>query len=171
MGDKQNVTVHVRAATAADREFIAGVVPRLRAFGPPPLRPADALDRAERETLERALDDPQPDETLLVGELDGEPAGVAYALAETDYFTREKHGHLSVIAVAESGEGKGVGRALLSAVEAWSAAQGHRFITLNVFADNHRARAVYERAGYGQDTIRYAKELAASSPPNADRAG
>jgi len=96
------VTVHVRAATAADRDFIAGVVPRLRAFGPPALRPTDALDRAERETLERALADPQPDETLLVGELDGEPAGVAYALTGTDYFTREKHGHLSIIAVAES---------------------------------------------------------------------
>lgn len=164
------LTVHVRAATAADREFMKAVVPRLRAFGPPPLRPDDELDRAERETLERALDDPQPDETLLVGELDGEPAGVAYALAETDYFTREKHGHLSVIAVAEAGEGKGVGRALLSAVEAWSAAQGHRFITLNVFAGNRRARGVYERAGYGQDTIRYVKELAAPAPPGTGEA-
>ena len=34
------------------------------------------------------------------------------------YFTHETHGHLSIIAVAESGEGKGVGQALIDAV-AW----------------------------------------------------
>lgn len=163
------MTTTVRAATAADRDFMLGVVPRLRAFGPPPLRPDDALDRAERETLERALAEPAPDAVLLVAELTGTgPAGVAYAHAATDYFTGERHGHLSILAVAEAGEGKGAGRALLAAVEAWSHAQGHRFITLNVFAGNERARAVYERAGYGQDTIRYVKELpAAPASPTA----
>jgi len=154
--------LRVRAAVQQDHDFMMEVVPRLRAFGPPPLRPDDALDRAERETLARALASPSDEATLLVAELDGTPAGVAYAHAATDYFTGEPHGHLSIIAVAEAGEGRGVGRALLAAVEAWSAARGHRFITLNVFAGNERARAVYERAGYGQDTVRYVKELRGS---------
>jgi GNAT superfamily N-acetyltransferase len=152
--------VHVRPATAADRAFLVGVVPRLRAFGPPPLRPADDMDRAEVEALERALDEPAPDAVLLVAELDGVgPAGVALANTATDYFTHERHGHLSIIIVTEQGEGRGVGRALLDAVDAWAAAQGHRFITLNVFSGNRRARAVYERAGYAEDTVRYLKEL------------
>lgn len=154
------MTVHVRAATPADRDFITGVVPRLRAFGPPPLRPADALDRAEVEALRQALDDPAPNSVLLVAELEGVgPAGVALADTAVDYFTHERHGHLSIIIVSEEGEGHGVGRALLEAVEAWSAARGHRFITLNVFAGNQRARRVYERAGYVEDTVRYVKEL------------
>jgi GNAT superfamily N-acetyltransferase len=157
--------LHVRPATAADHDFIVGVVPRLRAFGPPPLRPPEALDAAEVETLERALAEPAPDAVLLVAEVDGiGPAGVAYALTATDYFTHERHGHLSIIIVSEQGEGRGVGRALLDAVERWSAAQGHRFITLNVFSGNERARRVYERAGYGPDTLRYLKEL---RPPSA----
>ena len=151
--------VQVRKAVQSDHDFIVGVVPRLRAFGPAPLRPPDALDRAEREALERALASPADDAIMLVAELDGAPAGVAYANTATDYFTGELHGHLDVIAVAEAGEGRGVGRALLAAVEEWSAARGHRFINLNVFAGNHRARGVYERAGYWQDTIRYVKEL------------
>ena len=154
--------VTVRPALAADRDFVLGLVPRLRAFGAPPLRPAAALDDAERRALEVALDAlplPEGAATLLVAELDAAPAGVAYAEAATDYFTGERHGHLAILAVAESGEGRGVGRALLAAVEAWSAAQGHRFVTLNVFAANARARAVYERAGYAPDTVRYAKEL------------
>lgn len=105
-----------------------------------------------------------PDAGLLVAELDGAgPAGVAHAHTAADYFAGERHGHLSILAVAAAGEGKGVGRALLAAVEAWSGAQGHRFLTLNVFAGNDRARAVHECAGYGHDTLRYVKVLGDAS--------
>jgi GNAT superfamily N-acetyltransferase len=164
------MTVRVRPATKADRRFIVSVVPRLRAFGDPPLRPAAALDRAERRALERALAVPSRDTTLLVAELDDTgPAGVAYAETSIDYFTGERHGHLAILAVAASGEGQGVGRALLSAVETWATERGYRFITLNVFDGNKRARAVYERAGYWPDTIRYAKELKRRTPRAAAR--
>jgi GNAT superfamily N-acetyltransferase len=152
--------VRVRPAIAADRDFIVGVVPRLRAFGTPPLRSTDALDRAERRALDRALASPHEDATLLVAELEGEgAAGVAYAETDVDYFTGEQHGHLAIIAVAAPGEGRGVGRALIAAVERWASERGYRFLTLNVFADNARARRVYERAGYAPDTVRYFKEL------------
>lgn len=152
--------IDIRPATPADRDFVLGLVPRLRAFGPPPLRPPEALDEAEVRALSRAFESLPAGAVLLVAEHPGHGAlGVAYAETATDYFTQEKHGHLAILMVAEAGEGKGAGRALLTAVESWSARQGHRFITLNVFADNSRARAVYERAGYTQDTIRYVKEL------------
>ena len=152
--------VHVRRVEAADRRFILGIVPRLRAFGDPPLRPADALDSAERRALERALDSPKDDASLLVADLEGVgPAGVAYAETAVDYFTGERHGHLAIIAVTEAGEGRGVGRALLQSVERWASQRGYRFLTLNVFADNGRARHVYERAGFAPDTVRYFKEL------------
>jgi GNAT superfamily N-acetyltransferase len=152
--------ITVRDATAADRDFIVDLVPRLRAFGPPPLRPAKALDAAERQTLERALTDLPSDAMLFVAELDDVgPAGVAYAETWIDYFTGERHGHLGILIVAEPAEGRGVGRALLQATEAWATAQGYRFLTLNVFADNAHARAVYEQAGYVPDAIRYVKTL------------
>jgi GNAT superfamily N-acetyltransferase len=61
--------------------------------------------------------------------------------------------------VAAAAEGRGVARALLAATEAWAAARGYRFVTLNVFAANTHARRVYERAGYVEDAIRYIKEL------------
>ena len=154
------MTVTVRDATAADREFVVGLAPRLRAFGDPPLRPADAIDAAERGALERALHERADDAALLVAEI-GElgPAGVAYAETAVDYFTGERHGHLAILIVAEAAEGHGVGRALLGAVDAWAIGRGYRLLTLNVFAGNARARAVDERAGFAPDTIRYAKEL------------
>jgi GNAT superfamily N-acetyltransferase len=152
--------IEIRPATPADRNFVLGLVPRLRAFGPPPLRPPEALDEAEVRVLSRAFDALPDGAVLFVAEHPSHGAlGAAYAETATDYFTQEKHGHLAILMVAEAGEGKGAGRALLTAVESWSARQGHRFLTLNVFAGNSRARAVYERAGYAQDTIRYLKEL------------
>ncbi|HVE77231.1 MAG TPA: GNAT family N-acetyltransferase [Gemmatimonadaceae bacterium] len=157
MGDGDLV---VRPATAADRAFVLGLVPRLRAFGPPPLRPAAALDGAERRALERAFDALPAAALLLVAEhrTDG-PLGAAYAQSAVDYFTGETHGHLAILAVAERGEGRGVGRRLLAAVEGWATGRGYRLLTLGVFATNVRARELYERAGYEADIVRYAKEL------------
>ena len=152
--------IFVRPATEADRTFVLGLVPRLRAFGPSPLRPPEALDGAERRTLERAFDALPDGATLLIGEHPQEgPLGIAYVETGTDYFTRESHGHLAILVVDESGEGRGVASALLEATERWAADQGYRFVTLNVFAQNARARAAYEKAGYTPDIVRYLKEL------------
>ena len=91
--------------------------------------------------------------------------GIACVQTATDYFTGERHGHLAILAVAENAEGRGVGRLLLAASEAWARQRGYRFITLNVFAANVRARAIYERSGFALDTMRYYREL---PPPVPD---
>jgi GNAT superfamily N-acetyltransferase len=150
----------LRPATEADRAFALGLVPRLRAFGPSALRSNEDLDGAERRTLEAAFDHLAEGAVLLIAEhlADG-PLGFAYAVTQSDYFTQERHGHLAIIAVAEAGEGRGAGRALLAAVEAWAAGRGYRFLSLNVFEGNVRARAVYEKDGFGVDTLRYVKEV------------
>jgi len=150
----------VRPATEADRVFAMDLVPRLRAFGPTALRSAEDLDGAERRALAAAFDHLAEDAVLLVAEdpLEG-PLGLAYAVTQTDYFTQESHGHLSIIAVAEAGEGRGVGKALMATVEAWATGRGYRLLTLNVFAGNDRARAFYKRNGFAVDTLRYVKEV------------
>ncbi|MDQ6887542.1 MAG: GNAT family N-acetyltransferase [Gemmatimonadota bacterium] len=150
----------VRPAHAGDRAAVLALVPRLRAFGPPPLRPPESLDAGERRTLDRFFDAPFEGAALWVASgPDGAVVGVAYAEPAVDYFTEETHAHLGILAVAAETEGHGVGRALIATVERWAAAQNYRFVTLNVFANNERAAAVYERAGYARDTVRYVKEL------------
>lgn len=37
--------------------------------------------------------------------------------------------------------------------------RGYRWLTLNVFAENLRAREVYKRLGYGEDFLKCIKEL------------
>ena len=153
------MSITVRNARQEDRAAILALVPRLRAFGAPELRPVEDLDRAEAEALSRALSALSANALLLVAELDAKVAGVAYAETATDYFTKEQHGHLGILIVAEHAEGRGVGRVLLGAIDDWARSRGYRFITLNVFEGNVHARKVYERAGYTIDTIRYVKPL------------
>lgn len=145
-----------------DRPVILALIPRLRAFGDPPFRTPEAHDRAEGGTLERALENPSADSVVYVAELNELGiVGVAYSHAATD-FCGERHGHLSILAVSENVEGHGVGRALIEATEEWARSREFRLLTLNVFAVNHHARAVYERVGFVPDMIRYTKEL---TPP------
>lgn len=150
----------IRPARIGDRALVLALVPRLRAFGPSALRPAEALDAGEERTLNRFFDSPPAGAALWVAEGPrSNLLGVAYAERAIDYFTQEAHGHLSILAVAAEAEGRGIGRVLLTTVERWSEEQGYRFVTLNVFATNERATAVYTRAGYRPDTVRYVKVL------------
>ncbi len=61
--------------------------------------------------------------------------------------------------VAPGGEGRGAGRALMAAAEEWARGRGYRLLTLNAFSRNTRARRLYERLGYGEDMVKYVKEL------------
>jgi len=66
---------------------------------------------------------------------------------------------VEVLAVETASQGQGVGRLLMDAAEAWARSRGYRRITLNVFAQNERARQIYERLGYEPETVHYLKEL------------
>jgi len=163
--------VRVRQAILDDRSAVVALVPRLRAFGELQFRTAEAHDRAERESLERAVANPSADSVVNVAELDTlGVVGVAYAYAATD-FCGERHGYLSILAVSENAEGRGVGRALIEATEAWARSMGFRLLALNVFVANQHARAVYERVGFAPDIIRYTKELTSPASHDATETG
>jgi GNAT superfamily N-acetyltransferase len=151
----------IRLARAEDREAVLVLVPRLRSFGSVPLRSAQDLDAGESRTLNAHFDRNLPESARLwVAEAGaGSIEGVAYAERLKDYFTQETHGHLGVLVVAETAEGRGIAKALIQTVESWSRSSGFRFLTLNVFAGNERARAFYERAAFRVDTVRYVKPL------------
>ena len=61
--------------------------------------------------------------------------------------------------VDPAGQGGGVGRALLSAAEAYARALGSPRIELGVVTGNTPARAFYERLGYAPRMLIYSKRL------------
>ena len=158
MGGEAKPTV--RPARPEDRAFVLGLVPRLEGFGSLPPYQSGQITSAVDRKLGEATSAPCGGSGILVAEgEDGAPLGFVRVKPQDDYFTGEKHGYVSELAVAEENEGAGVGRALLEAAEDWARDRGYRMLTLDVFAPNRRARTFYKRAGYGEDSIKMVKEL------------
>lgn len=153
----QHDSFTIRPAILRDREAVLALVPRLRVPQPGNFRLPEALDAGEQRTLRRFFDGNPAGAFLWVADEASAIIGMAYAERATDYFTQETHGHLGILAVDERAEGRGVGRALLQTVEQWSRDAGFRLLSLNVFASNARAIAVYEKAAYREDFVRYVK--------------
>ncbi|MEA2600260.1 MAG: hypothetical protein QOF89_1252 [Acidobacteriota bacterium] len=150
----------VREARAGDREFVLAAVERLAGFPLPPWRTPPEVVAGDARTLRRFLDSGQAGSTLLVAETaEGSPLGFVFLETEKDYFTQTRHGHIGIVAVTQEAEGKGVGRVLMRAAEAWAREQGFAKLTLSVFENNHHARRVYEHVGYSPETLRYVKIL------------
>ena len=151
--------MHVRSAVDADRSDVLAIAERLVAFGPT-TRTAAEIVTGERRALDAALRGMSPGSELFVA--DDEQGGVlGVLLIETrmDYFTRESHAHVSILAVALGAEGRGIGSALLDQAETWARARGFRRLTLAVFTNNERAKALYSRCGWQPELETYFKTL------------
>jgi ribosomal protein S18 acetylase RimI-like enzyme len=151
--------IRVRVATADDRPFVLSLAERLADFDRPAWRSAEEIADGDRRALVEQFDAPSPDQELIVAELDDRPAGCLLMWTLEDYFTRQRHAHISVIAVALEVEGHGVGAALMAYAEAWARQRGYTRITLSVFESNRRAQRLYERFGYVVEMRRYLKPL------------
>mgnify|MGYP001772919012 FL=1 len=84
-----------------------------------------------------------PGSVTLVAEVGGEVAG--YALG---YLEPGGVGHVASLAVRPAYRRRGVGTALLRALEGELAREGARAFRLEVAASNREARRLYEREGY-----------------------
>jgi GNAT superfamily N-acetyltransferase len=153
----KNLTV--RSARPSDREFVLDLADRLVSFDVPAWRPKTELIEGDRRALEAWFNSPKADEAMYIAELDGRPAGCAYLVTLVDYFNERPHAHLSVLAVSADAEGKGVGTALIDQSVAWAKARNSDRLTLSALVTNSRARALYERKGFGGEYIRYVLPL------------
>lgn len=149
--------VTIRRAVGDDEGWIRALIPRLHDFGPPPYRDLPSMNHAEAAATAAAIAGGDDRIVLVAVDAAGEHLGFVHIETAVDFFTREKHGHISTIVVNPSSERRGVGRALLDAADAWCAEKQYRLLTLNVFEENAAARRLYERAGFRVDTIRYLK--------------
>ncbi|MFP5378162.1 MAG: N-acetyltransferase family protein [Vicinamibacteria bacterium] len=150
----------IRDARVEDRAALRALLPRLAAFDLPPDRRAEDLWRGDGELLERYL---RGDATecfcLVAADVSDAPLGVALVRMQPEPLSHDPAAHLEVLALAPEAEGRGLGRALVSAAETRARERGARHMTLHVFANNTRARALYERAGYDGEMLRYRKRL------------
>lgn len=157
---QNKLDIHIRPACIEDKEFIMSLVPRLVEFGPPSWRNSTQMIEVDTQILMDKLTNPPAGTAIFIAKDSNHiPLGFIHLQTGSDYYNSEKHGHISDIIVAPAGVGKRIGSLLIEKAEEWARSQGYKWLTLSVFAQNVRAREIYEHLGYGQDIIKYVKEL------------
>jgi RimJ/RimL family protein N-acetyltransferase len=89
---------------------------------------------------------------MFVCETDGQLIGAAFGTRGAARRTR--HSLYVVIGVLQAWVGRGVGRALLQALEDWSLSRGLHRIELTVAVENARAIALYEKFGFEREGVK-----------------
>ncbi len=162
--------IRVRAFEPSDSEFVTSLITRFSEFALPAWRTRSEVDSANRRSLQTAMEEPEPGSAILIAQdPTGRPVGFIHLRTQTDYFSGERHGYISDLAVDKRFDGRGVGRILLEAAQDWARAKGYRLLTLYVFAGNTRARHVYEKHGYSEEVVKYAKVIEAARQKTGNR--
>lgn len=151
--------MHIRSASAADREAILALVPRLSEQGTPSGRDRREIEAVDLQTIAQALDDDSLSCEVLVAEDEGAIVGFIHARTTTDYYTQAPIGHVSDIVVAKGMEGRGVGRALVDAAQEWARSRGYALMQLYVLPENTGARGLYESMGYRAEWLKYVRRI------------
>ncbi|MDQ7734977.1 GNAT family N-acetyltransferase [Halomonas sp. SpR1] len=103
------------------------------------------------------------DSTVFVTEDNGVLTGAVAVSVSTSapypFLTSRSRGHVATIVVAESYRGRGLGRELMSAAEAYAKEKGAEDIKLEVMAFNSDALDFYRELGYGNFSFRLFKSL------------
>ena len=150
----------IRPACPDDDGFILGLVERFTAFDLPAGREREGVTQAIADDLRTHLRERPPTSRFHIIEFDGQRAGFMHLQQTDDFFGEGAHCHISDLAIAPGFEGRGLAGALLAHAEAHARQHGCSRLTLSVFPGNARARALYERHGFGLDLLRMGKPLA-----------
>lgn len=140
------------------------LLPRLANFQIPDVRQAEQLwhgdrelllawQRGERECLVYVATSKGQDQT------DGSLYGACIVTLRKELLSGEPSAHLEVLVLSAEAEGHGIGFALLQQAEQAARDAGAINMSLHVFANNTRARQLYENAGFDGELLRYFKPL------------
>jgi len=151
----------IKPANVDDLEGIELLLPRLAEFDIPEHRNPDHLWQGDREIIRQWAAGNRDDMEIVVAVTDEERKilGVAVITMRKELMSGEPSAHLEVLALAKSAEGFGIGSALMQESETVAASRGARSLSLHVFANNTKARALYERQGFDGELMRYYKPL------------
>lgn len=152
--------IELRPARPEDRDFLHSLSPRLSGVPGPTWHDLAAMegfqDRYMKATF--AAVDPTA-QTLIAWSADGKRLGYIHMRPFKDGVTDEPCGYVSLLALSEEAEGRGIAHLMMQSAETWARAQGYCFLCLDVFADNRRAVEFYERRGFQTETLRMVKPL------------
>jgi GNAT superfamily N-acetyltransferase len=147
------MNLRICEADLTDREHAEAVVAVVNAYAADPAGRGRPLSADVRERLVPALRE-HPTTLVLLAFVDGEPAGVAVCFYGLSTFSARPLLNIHDLAVTSQHRGKGIGRALLTAVEEHARRSACCKLTLEVQDDNSRARGLYRSFGFDDYVVR-----------------
>ena len=152
----------VSEANSDDLDGMEALLPRLADFDVPPHRVPEHLWHGDREMVRDWAAGKRDDVNIVVATSleDRKIVGVAVVSYRKEIMSGEPSAHLEVLALDKTAEGHGIAAALMQATEKLASNKGALSMSLHVFANNTRARALYERQGFDGELMRYYKPLA-----------
>jgi GNAT superfamily N-acetyltransferase len=84
------------------------------------------------------------------------------SVAELRHWTGELDAYVGELVTARAWERRGVGHALISAVEQWASARGLRCVRIETGAQNRRALEFYRKLAYAEESVSLTKVLGTS---------
>jgi len=150
--------ITLRNATQADHPVLRTFNDRLISEANLPGATSADFARFQASFTDTALANTGPNTKLIVA-VDATDAiqGYIHLQPTKDDVLQRDIGYISIIAVAESAAGQGIGRQLMQAAEDWAKEQGYPALALDVFASNASARRFYAHQGFGEDSARLRK--------------
>ncbi|MEL7310160.1 MAG: GNAT family N-acetyltransferase [Pseudomonadota bacterium] len=163
---KNRENAQISVAQASDQPAILDLIPMLADFDVPAARNPDDLWMSDAELIRQHFAGSAPQTRVLVVKgAEQQLLGFALVSIGEEPLSHASNAHLEAIVVAPEGRGLGLGRRLMAATEHLAREEGVSSVTLNAFANNRRARNLYESLGFDGELIRYIKRL--PSEPSA----
>ena len=141
------MNVHVREADFDDERDAKGIIAVLDSYASAPVGGGKPLVAEVRARLIPLLRE-HPTTLVLLAFVDDEPVGIAVCFYGLSSFRARPLLNIHDLAVLPQYHGKGVGQALLAAVEERARSKGCCKLTLEVLDGNARARDLYRRFGF-----------------------
>jgi GNAT superfamily N-acetyltransferase len=134
------------------------VVAMTQAYARDAMGKSAPLDPDVAKRLASALRE-HPTTIVFLAYVGDAPVGIATCFLGFSTFAARPLVNVHDLAVVPEQRGKGIGQALLAAVEDEARKRGCAKLTLEVLEHNTRARAVYEGEGFAPDALFYTKTL------------
>ena len=149
----------IRVANAADADQIIDLLPQLADFDVPEKRDPLNLWHGDADMVREIFAGRAPQSFLEVAVDDARVIGVIMVTMGEEMISHAPSAHLEAIVVHPEARGKGLGQTLLNRSESAAKERGAQSISLHVFANNQRARALYQSNGFDQELVRAIKWL------------
>lgn len=145
------MSVTIVAADLDNSEHCVAIPAMISAYAADPMGGGQQLDSTRLQEIVPGLRQ-HPSSLVLLAFAEKKPVGIANCFVGFSTFSAKPLLNIHDLAVLPEFRGKGVGRQLLEAAEAKASELGCCKLTLEVRADNSRAREVYKQFGFGDFT-------------------